>query len=343
MVEYIRGLPGVFGLVTPAAYRSQVNSDSKTEERPSQLVQSNNLVAGVTVTISEEALAMLHAYGQQGNQHQASQQNLQNQSTNEQEEQLQNPNTDGKNASGSATQELSEEEKKEVERLKTLDRQIRAHEQAHLAAAGNLATSGTKFEYKTGPDGKQYAVAGEVEISMREGKTPEETIRIAEQVQRAALAPADPSPQDRRVAADAASKAMQARMELLQETNEKLAESISSNTEISASNIENTPEEQRGTDNTAAAAVNVGEAFPQHQQNTFIPTLSTSTTSDQQQSNQFTDQLITSQKSSNQVSIASSAEKASANLRGRQEMGKISRGERGIFMGVQFSTFSIQT
>jgi hypothetical protein len=60
MVEYIRGLPGVFGLVSPAAYRSQVNYDSKTEERPSQLVQSNHLVAGVTVTISEEALAMLH-------------------------------------------------------------------------------------------------------------------------------------------------------------------------------------------------------------------------------------------------------------------------------------------
>lgn len=41
---------------------------------------------------------------------------------------------------------------------------MRAHEQAHKTAAGGLAQGGATFEYQTGPDGKQYAVSGEVKI-----------------------------------------------------------------------------------------------------------------------------------------------------------------------------------
>jgi alpha-galactosidase/6-phospho-beta-glucosidase family protein len=258
---------------------------------------------------------------------------------------LQNSNDDGQNSNSSSPLELTEEEKKEVERLKALDRQVRAHEQAHLAAAGNLATSGTKFEYKTGPDGKQYAVAGEVEISMREGKNPEETIRIAEQVQRAALAPADPSPQDRRVAADAANKAMQARMELLKEQIEKSSVNISNNADSSETTDQQIEAENVNNDGAISdiATITTQEAAPQIQQNTFAPIFNVPTTPSQQQSNQFADQLFTNPQSSIEVSIADSAQKASINLRGRQEIGKISRGERGIFMGIQFSTFSIQT
>ena len=42
-------------------------------------------------------------------------------------------------------------------------RKSRAHEMAHLAAAGGLAT-GPYYEYQQGPDSKQYAVGGHVNI-----------------------------------------------------------------------------------------------------------------------------------------------------------------------------------
>jgi hypothetical protein len=113
---------------------------------------------------------------------------------------------------------LSEEEQSEVAELKQRDRRVRAHEQAHLAAAGNLARGGAHFEYKTGPDGARYAVGGEVNLdtSAVEGD-PQATLRKAERIRRAALAPADPSAQDRRVAADASAMALRAQRELSQQ------------------------------------------------------------------------------------------------------------------------------
>jgi hypothetical protein len=89
-----------------------------------------------------------------------------------------------------------------VEQLADIDRKVRAHEAAHQAAAGGLGGSAT-FTYKTGPDGKAYAVGGEVPIDMSPGRTPEETVARAQQIRAAALAPADPSPQDLAVAAQA--------------------------------------------------------------------------------------------------------------------------------------------
>ena len=110
---------------------------------------------------------------------------------------------------GPSSQELSA-----IVHLQTRDREVRAHEQAHLSAAGGLAVSGASFEYTTGPDGKHYAVGGEVRIDVSKGRTPEETVSKADQIRAAALAPADPSPQDRAVAAAAMQMASEARGEL---------------------------------------------------------------------------------------------------------------------------------
>jgi hypothetical protein len=63
-----------------------------------------------------------------------------------------------------------------------------------------------------------YAVAGEVKIDISEGKTPEETIMNMQKVIGAALAPADPSAQDRSVASLARRIEAQARMEKSKET-----------------------------------------------------------------------------------------------------------------------------
>jgi len=57
-------------------------------------------------------------------------------------------------------------------------------------------------------------VAGEVGIDTSKGRTPEETLARAQQIRAAALAPADPSGQDRAVAAAASQMAADARAEI---------------------------------------------------------------------------------------------------------------------------------
>jgi len=105
------------------------------------------------------------------------------------------------------------EDEAKIEQLRRRDAEVRAHEAAHAAAAGSFG-GGASFSYETGPDGKQYAVGGEVPVRMMGGRTPEEAIRNAAQVRAAALAPANPSAQDRAVAAEAAAMEAAARAEL---------------------------------------------------------------------------------------------------------------------------------
>lgn len=120
-------------------------------------------------------------------------------------------------------QDLSEQDLQLLRELAATDREVRAHEQAHSSAAGNLAGA-TSLEYTTGPDGVAYAVAGEVAISFPGGSDPEANLAAAEQIQRAALAPASPSAQDRQVAASAAQLAADSRIEIIAQQREQLLE-----------------------------------------------------------------------------------------------------------------------
>ncbi len=121
----------------------------------------------------------------------------------------------------SSGKKLSDDEKREVEELKKTDKEVKAHEQAHLAAGAGVTKGGPHYEYKKGPDGQVYAVGGEVSIDTSEGRTPSETISKMERVRAAATAPANPSGQDMKVAAEAGSKASEARMELANKVNDK--------------------------------------------------------------------------------------------------------------------------
>ncbi len=114
----------------------------------------------------------------------------------------------------SRPQELTAEEQRRVRDLQAIDRRVRAHEQAHVGVGGDLVRGGATFTYTTGPDDKRYAVAGEVSIDASPGRTPEETIPKAQHIRETALAPADPSPQDRSVAAAATQMEGKARGEL---------------------------------------------------------------------------------------------------------------------------------
>ena len=98
---------------------------------------------------------------------------------------------------------------------------MRQHEQAHQTAGGRYTRGGASFSYTSGPDGRRYATGGEVSIDMSSEKTPEATIAKMNTVRRAALAPMDPSPTDRAVAASAAQKAASARQEQVKKRMEK--------------------------------------------------------------------------------------------------------------------------
>lgn len=114
--------------------------------------------------------------------------------------------------------QLSPEETEQVQELQKTDQEVRAHEQAHLAAAGPYAQGGPTYEYQTGPDGRQYAIGGEVQIDTSPvAGDPEATIQKARVIRAAASAPSEPSGQDRAVAAQASQMEAQARQELLEQ------------------------------------------------------------------------------------------------------------------------------
>jgi hypothetical protein len=101
-----------------------------------------------------------------------------------------------------------------IAQLKAIEEKVKAHEAAHKAAGGAM-TGPVSYSYTRGPDGKNYITGGEVPISISSGKTPQETISRMQQVIQAALAPADPSPQDRAVAGQAAAQQQEARQQLV--------------------------------------------------------------------------------------------------------------------------------
>ncbi len=111
-------------------------------------------------------------------------------------------------------QGLTESELKELTDLKARDREVRAHEAAHQAVGGQYAGA-MSFSYQRGPDGAQYAVGGEVPIDVAPvAGDPQATIEKMRVVRSAAMAPAQPSSQDRAVAAQAMQTMLQAQSEL---------------------------------------------------------------------------------------------------------------------------------
>jgi hypothetical protein len=109
-------------------------------------------------------------------------------------------------------------ELKIVQQLSARDREVRSHEQVHVAAVGGLAGGGPSFQFTRGPDGRIYATGGEVSIDVAAvANDPHATIEKAQKIRRAALAPSNPSQADRAVAACATAMATEARVELQRE------------------------------------------------------------------------------------------------------------------------------
>lgn len=117
--------------------------------------------------------------------------------------------------------QLTEEQQQEVEKLKERDREVRAHEQAHSRAGGPHAGA-PSYEFQRGPDGRMYAVSGEVQIDASPiSGNPGATIGKMDAVIRAALAPQEPSAQDSRVAAEARTAKAEAQAQLREENQQE--------------------------------------------------------------------------------------------------------------------------
>ncbi|QCO13777.1 hypothetical protein D3869_00140 [Azospirillum brasilense] len=108
---------------------------------------------------------------------------------------------------------LTDDQQRQVEELKRIDASVRQHEAAHQAAGGPHAGAAS-FTFTRGPDGKNYATAGEVQVDAGAESDPEATVRKMDTVKAAALAPSDPSAQDLRVAQQADAAKMQAQQEV---------------------------------------------------------------------------------------------------------------------------------
>nr|WP_231730978.1 putative metalloprotease CJM1_0395 family protein [Lacimicrobium alkaliphilum] len=136
------------------------------------------------------------------------------------------PSAGKQDARSRQEQQQEASEQKEVEELKERDKEVRTHEQAHASVGGQYAGS-PSYEFETGPDGQRYAIGGEVSIDVSREPEPEETLRKMQQVRAAALAPAEPSPQDLRVASEAQQKAAEARQQMAEERAEALGSRVS--------------------------------------------------------------------------------------------------------------------
>ncbi len=135
--------------------------------------------------------------------------NLSTNSTNEKTEKKNEKAIQDKN-------KLSVEDLTTIAKLQARDTEVRAHEMAHQSAGGGLSGA-PSYTYQRGPDGKMYAIGGEVPISMPSSNDPKKLAQDAKRVIAAAMAPANPSPQDYAVAANARSIEIKAEQEINQE------------------------------------------------------------------------------------------------------------------------------
>lgn len=213
---------------TPDSY--EVNQQNTSSNNSAQ----NNASSNAPVYTGEEMLSALNQDKQAQNS-----QTAKSSQTAQSAQKQQTTNTGEK--------VLTEEEQKQVEELKARDTEVRAHEQAHIAAGGSYVRGGARYDYQTGPDGKKYAVGGEVSIdtSAVEGD-PQATINKAQVILKAALAPAEPSGQDKAVASQARQMMASARKELMSEkintNSENTADATTENSTTAANNNKNATE-----------------------------------------------------------------------------------------------------
>lgn len=200
-------------IVPPAAPLPSSNASpnvatEREKAQPPQVAPLNNPTYDAPPNQAQEDVEQAQRDGQQQEESQGEQQQ----------------SAEQENAKDESTERYTEQELKEISELKQRNREVVAHEQAHAAVGGKYAGT-PSYSYERGPDGAKYAVSGEVSIdTSRIPNDPHGTLIKAQQIKRAALAPAMPSSQDRRVAVKAEQMATQARQDIMAEFSGEIPE-----------------------------------------------------------------------------------------------------------------------
>ena len=107
---------------------------------------------------------------------------------------------------------MSTEDKALLDRLRARDSMVRGHENAHVTAAGGQASGPVQYTYQTGPDGRQYAIGGSVNIAVVSSPADDDqAARQADTARRAAEAGGQTSLRDMQVSMRAAELSTRAR------------------------------------------------------------------------------------------------------------------------------------
>ncbi len=208
------------GNVAAKANRSSGHKGSSTIEAPGNFAP---------VSASESAPSI---QGSAQSNPESDQPEKTNKSRSQQAENKDETRKDFASSTGIDGEPLTASDKLLLQKLRQIDISVRAHERAHLAAAGGIAVSGASFTTKRGPDGRTYAVGGEVRIDTSPESTPEATAAKMQRIRAAALAPADPSPQDRSVASQASKVMVQAQMEIRETRTDEAREDVEESREL---------------------------------------------------------------------------------------------------------------
>jgi glycine cleavage system regulatory protein len=190
--------------------------------------------------------------------------NINPKSSNEQTAPNDNDVTQQTQNSNQQQTQAEELERRQIQDLAARDREVRNHERAH-ATVGGLYAGSPRYSFERGPDGINYAVGGEVSISAGAvSGDPVATIQKAQVVRRAALAPTDPSAQDRSVAAQATQIESQARVELVNiEAQERIDEQEASEARRESRQADSASSGQTSGSNDANISTEITASSPQ--------------------------------------------------------------------------------
>lgn len=88
-----------------------------------------------------------------------------------------------------------------LDKFKSKDSEVKAHEQAH--ATNSSSNSTVKYNYQMGPDGRLYAVGGEIRLDTSIPKDPTRALSKLDELIRASSAPSELSQADMQISRSA--------------------------------------------------------------------------------------------------------------------------------------------
>lgn len=140
----------------PTGHSSAEKGVASDKERGRTPAQNNEKIDFISLEerAEQENKSIADQNSEQSSQHSSSQNSDENVGENSQE---------NKQTAQDSFESFEQEQK--ISELKRRDQEVRSHELAH-AAVGGASTGAPSYLFEIGPDGKKYAVAGEVSVDL---------------------------------------------------------------------------------------------------------------------------------------------------------------------------------